>query len=236
MSAFQNQINLYQAPGIPGDWASVNNHHSTTPAGFAFVAGALGLTSGLFAWADSTRTTVSNFAQGNFGMPTGFVVRNLGLALINTFPYTSGSVITAGREVAIQDAGDFFALSSTAATVGQKVFAYYGTGAVATGATGSTPVAAASVTGSISGTTLTVTAAPTGTLAVGQPITGAGVTASTYITGFGTGSGGVGTYTVNNSQTVASGTLASAVAIETIFYVSAVFANNLIIITNVPQN
>ena len=64
----------------------------------------------------------------------------------------------------------------------------------------------ADVTGSISGTTMTVTAATTGTgkLAVGQGVTGTGVTAGTVITAFGTGVGGTGTYTVNNSQTVAS--------------------------------
>lgn len=69
------------------------------------------------------------------------------------------------------------------------------------------------VTGSISGTTMTVTAVSSGTLAIGQLITGTGVSASppgsnaTYITGFGTGTGGVGTYTVSPSQTVSSTTL-----------------------------
>lgn len=62
----------------------------------------------------------------------------------------------------------------------------------------------ASVTGSISGTTLTVTAVANGSLAVGQVITGTGVTAGTRITALGTGTGGTGTYTVSASQTVAS--------------------------------
>jgi hypothetical protein len=65
-----------------------------------------------------------------------------------------------------------------------------------------------SVVGEISGTTLTVTDA-SGTelpLAVGQQITGTGVT-STTITALGTGTGGTGTYTVANSQTVTSRTL-----------------------------
>jgi hypothetical protein len=59
-------------------------------------------------------------------------------------------------------------------------------------------------TGQISGTTLTIATTASGQLYVGSVITGTGVTASTYITAFGTGSGSVGTYTVNNSQTVAS--------------------------------
>jgi hypothetical protein len=62
----------------------------------------------------------------------------------------------------------------------------------------------ASVTGSISGTTLTVSAVASGTIRTGQTITGSGIVAGTYITGFGTGSGGAGTYTVSASQTVSS--------------------------------
>ena len=64
-------------------------------------------------------------------------------------------------------------------------------------------------TGSISTTTLTVTA-----LLSGDPITvgmyldsSTSLTNGTYITAFGTGSGGTGTYTVSASQTVASATI-----------------------------
>lgn len=60
--------------------------------------------------------------------------------------------------------------------------------------------------GSISGTTLTVTAVNSGTLAVGQAISdlSGSVTAGTTITGAGTGTGGTGTYSVSVGQTVAS--------------------------------
>lgn len=233
---FQGQVNLYQAPFVPGDWISVNNHHSAIPAGLAFVAGPAGVSPGLFAWADPTRTVVSNFSYGQ-GAPTGLVIRNLGQPLLTAFPYTNGNVVAPGREIAIVDGGDVGVQGVAGAVVGQKVFASLGTGAIAaTGAAGSTPVAAASVTGSISGTTLTVSAVSSGTLAVGQPIAGTGVTAGTYITALGTGTGGVGTYTVNNSQTVASGTLTSASAIETNWYVAAVFPGNLLSISTTPQN
>jgi len=63
------------------------------------------------------------------------------------------------------------------------------------------------VTGSISTTTLTVTALTSGALAVGQIITGTNVLAGTRITALGTGTGGTGTYTVSQSQTVASTTI-----------------------------
>lgn len=62
---------------------------------------------------------------------------------------------------------------------------------------------AAAITASISGTTLTVTAITAGYLMAGVEITGTGVT-TCVITGYGTGAGGVGTYTVSVSQTVAS--------------------------------
>ena len=62
-------------------------------------------------------------------------------------------------------------------------------------------------TGSISGTTLTVSAAGTAVLAVGQILTGTNVAGDTTITALGTGTGGAGTYTVNISQTVTSTTI-----------------------------
>ena len=60
-------------------------------------------------------------------------------------------------------------------------------------------------TGSISGNTLTVTAGAPGTaIALGETIIGSGILPNTTITSFGTGTGGTGTYTLSNSQTVAS--------------------------------
>ena len=59
----------------------------------------------------------------------------------------------------------------------------------------------ASFIGSVSGTTLTVTKMKSGTIAAGQQLFGAGVTAETIITTLGTGTGGIGTYTININQT-----------------------------------
>jgi hypothetical protein len=52
-------------------------------------------------------------------------------------------------------------------------------------------------TGSISGTTLTVSAVASGTISVGTYIAGTGIANGTYITALGTGTGTTGTYTVN---------------------------------------
>lgn len=74
---------------------------------------------------------------------------------------------------------------------------------------------ATSGTGSITGNTLTITFAPNAyPFKVGQWISGTGVLAGTQITALGTGTGGIGTYTVSRTQPVAAGIL---VAYEDIF-------------------
>ncbi len=67
------------------------------------------------------------------------------------------------------------------------------------------------VTASISGTVMTVSGVSAGALRAGQSISGTGVSIGTIITGYGTGSGGVGTYNVNISQTVASTTVTATI-------------------------
>ena len=66
----------------------------------------------------------------------------------------------------------------------------------------------ANVTGSISGTTLTITAISSGAVAIGQTLSGTGITPGTTIVQMLTGAGGnvneLGTYQVNISQTVSS--------------------------------
>lgn len=84
--------------------------------------------------------------------------------------------------------------------------------------------AGAIFTGAIATTTLTVSVFTSGTpLAVGQFVHGSGVTAGTYITALGTGTGGVGTYTVSASQSVASEAMTSTVPAVTYDSVSGGF-------------
>lgn len=69
------------------------------------------------------------------------------------------------------------------------------------------------ITGSISGTTLTVTDVSDGAIALGMTLSGSGIAAGTKIVRFGSGAGGNvnsdGTYTVNISQTAASTTISA---------------------------
>jgi hypothetical protein len=88
---------------------------------------------------------------------------------------------------------------------------------------GSANTSGAVVTGSIAGTVLTVTAVSSGTLAVGQTLfdsTG-NILPSTSIVSFGTGTGGTGTYNINNSQTVASESITAASANQSLVLVNA---------------
>jgi hypothetical protein len=68
---------------------------------------------------------------------------------------------------------------------------------------------AASVTGSIAGTTLTVTSVASGKLIIGQILSGTGIASDTKITALKTGTGGTGTYTVSISQTLSSRSLSA---------------------------
>lgn len=77
---------------------------------------------------------------------------------------------------------------------------------------------------SASGGTLSVTAVASGALALGDVITGAGVTAGTTITGFLTGLGGIGTYLVSVGQTVASEALGVVNGVETKWFASSIGA------------
>ena len=89
----------------------------------------------------------------------------------------------------------------------------------------------------ISGTygLLTVGGTVTGTWAVGGTISGTSVVAGTAITALGTGTGGAGTYVVNNNTVVASTAISQAGNVETSWYAkSAGPAGALVKISNMP--
>jgi hypothetical protein len=67
-------------------------------------------------------------------------------------------------------------------------------------------------TGSISGTTLTITAVQQGVLALGNQIFGVGIVAGTMIISQTSGTpGGIGVYVVSNAQTIGSETIAAGI-------------------------
>lgn len=190
MSGFQSVVNLQQAPAIAGDFASANPRASRLAGEGALVVGTGGCVVGRFAWVDDIEVT-----NAGTGSPSGFVHRDM-QAVITVYLAEGSNVVPAGRPITLMVAGDFWATSLTAATVGQTVYADHNTGAVGTGAT-----APDTFTGTASFATnvMTVTVATTGTLKVGDKVTSAGVAAGTTITALGTGTGGTGTYTLSTS-------------------------------------
>lgn len=204
---------------VEGDFASANPRRSMLAGEAALRAGAAGLIVGRFGWG-SDAGVADNF---NNGGRIGFVHRNQP-SVITPWLGESSFAANPGLEVTLFDGGDFWARFPAGAATGQKVFANVADGTVSAAAAGST-VNGAVVTGSIAGTTLTVTAVTSGTLRVGQPISGSGVTAGTRITALGTGTGGTGTYTVNTSQTASSTTVTAVGSVETNFFVDSPAAN-----------
>ena len=222
MTGFQRTVNTDPAPAIEGDFASANPRASLlTAGGLGLFAGTAGVIVGRFARAANTTGVVTNEDPG-VASRTGFVGRDQ-VALITGWLAQSTMTVPAGVEITLHDDGDFWARFAGGAAIGQKVFANYADGSCVAGTAGSPPQAA-SVTASIAATTMTVTAVGSGTLGVGDVLSGANVTAGTVITALGTGTGGAGTYTVSISQTAASATVTATAAEETPWYVHTLAA------------
>lgn len=115
-------------------------------------------------------------------------------------PLGPSTAIPNGITAALCEMGELWIAVPGAAVIGDRVYYDNTTGILGT-------VGNFSGTGAIATTTLTVSAvdAGSGVLGVGSNITGPNILPNTHITALGTGTGGTGTYTVNQSQTAASG-------------------------------
>jgi hypothetical protein len=215
---FQTRMNILPPVAVAGDFASQNPRAAVLCGDFAFVAGSSGAVVGAFAWTDtSTDSLVSNSGTG---APRGFIAREQ-QAMLEQYLQSNSMAIPAGFPVTLYNQGDFWGLTNSPASVGQKVFASLADGSISTAAAGSTIAAATSTASSIAGDVLTIGGTLTGTFVVGQMITGTGIPADTYITALGTGSGGAGTYTINTSLTIASEAINGGVSVETPFHVNS---------------
>jgi microcystin-dependent protein len=159
---------------------------------------------------NTTQLATTAFALSS-GSPTG------GLIMWSTSTAPTGWLLCAGAAVSRTTYAGLFAVIGTNFGVGDGSTTFNLPNYVNKFPFGANATTTASVTGSIATTVLTVTAVGSGTLAVGQELTGTGITSGTRIIAFGTGSGGNGTYTLNISQTVSSTTITAnpAVSINT---------------------
>lgn len=167
----------------------------------------------------STHTgSVNLSAATSFSSAAQIIADTLDVPALPEVAVVTGSISTTTLTVTAVQSGTLGVgdvLSGTGVTGGTYITALgTGTGGAGTYTVSASQTAASTTitatqpavifTAAISGTTMTVSAVANGTLAVGQIISGAGVTAGTYITALGTGTGGTGTYTVSASQSVSS--------------------------------
>jgi len=236
MTAFQSVVNTNPALGVEGDFASANPRASMLAGDGSFVAASVGVIVGRFARARNSDGTVTNEATAAASR-IGFVHRDQP-AIITDFLGGATLLVPEGQPVTLFDGGDFWARFAGGATIGQKVYAGYADGAaIADDANKVSPGAVA--TGNIANgsPTLTITGVTSGSFAIGEPVTIAGVPAGTTIIAFGTGTGGVGTYTLsaNATATTVGVAVTTAGAKETQWYVhSAAGAGELAKISTRP--
>lgn len=218
--SFQTVVNQYQAPAVAGDYADKNPRTSLTVGEGALVAGTNGVVVGRFAWTDATgvvNNTVSNISASSYG----FVHREEN-ALITIFLAETGNVIQPGINMTMMRRGGFWAQFAAGATYKQKVYINIADGTCVAAAT-DTPATSTFTANTATNTTLTVTAVTGGNvIAIGQPVSGAGIPASAYIAALGTGTGGTGTYTLSAATTAtATGvTVTNTTTFETDFTIT----------------
>lgn len=148
--------------------------------------------------------------------PSGFNVATFATVSASESYYSNiTNIKNNGSYVTFIHDGSYFVPIDRVITISSVNPAAYNGDYLVIASTSNTSVATASAA-SISGTTLTVGGTVAGTFAIGQLLTGAGVTAGTTITALGTGTGGAGTYTVSASQTVASTTITGTSSAATI--------------------
>lgn len=232
---FQTQVFNQPAQGVAGDRASQNPIATYDAGPNGLVADASGVTIGNFCWVtpptDPNGTNYQASQVGGQGNVAGFLY-NFTQGLNTVFLSDGSLVIPAGLPVGLATQGDFWVVNggATEATVGQKAYATFGTGAasfaaagapsVTSTATGSSIAASTfSVTASIQNDLMTVTAVGSGTVVKGATISGTGVNGTPQIASQISGTaGGVGVYalTVSQQKSIASQTISGTYGTMTI--------------------
>lgn len=181
-------------------WAVNNGTTQALPGQKAYAD----LATGKVIFADTGSAATASFT-GAIAAETFSVTGSIAGNVLTVTAVGSGTVVPGG------------AISGTNVASGSRIVSQLSgtTGGIGTYAVSIPEQTVASTT--ISGTygELTVSAISTGTIEVGGVVGGSGVTAGTVITALGTGTGGTGTYIVNDTQTVASEALTSTTNVET---------------------
>lgn len=194
-------------PGIPGQQPAVflGSISGTTLTVSALpsapnggIQGAIELNAPVLGLGVTPGTTIAAFLTGSGGVGTYQV--NLGQNVAATMS-TGVTVVQGQPNRAVEPTNPYFVVVTPA------LFPRLSTNL-------DTP-ADVKFTGSIAGSTLTVSAVQRGKLSVGATIFGVGVASGTVITALGTGTGGTGTYSVSGNQTLTSQTMSAGAEVLT---------------------
>lgn len=222
---FQTTVNEQPAPAVKGDFAGANPRANVLAGeGALLSAGSPRFPIvGNFAWANRLTGIVGCNFLGLLAEQIGFLRRDQQALLLQQLPANVGEAqmyMSPGQMITLYDQGSFWALFADGADVGDKVFANYVDGSTYAAAAGTTTVSA-TFTGEIAVTTGILTAsAVTGTLAVGDVLSGTGVPEGTRITAQLSGTaGGAGTYSTSITTAVASTAMTAHDSVETAFTV-----------------
>lgn len=141
---FQGQVQKVPAKGVPGDKASLN---PTVYTDRNYITGDDAVTVGNFVWGDPANPAPADYhgsgvlkalSKGTDGvLPLGVVERNLSYVNYNLL---DGGTLVLPEHAPLNTVkrGDLYAVASTAATKGQKVFATLADGSIQTAAAGAT--------------------------------------------------------------------------------------------------
>lgn len=223
---FQTTVLTEPAPGLIGGWCSANVHTSmvnpnngdpTSPAYTSWQVGPNGLTVGRFCFADTATGLVYPSHPGTSTVRVGFVHRYQPV-LINAYLTQIGSTMNPGQEVDITDSGDFWMQIPAGSGPGPKLFASFADGSAIPGTVGGTVTGTAVTANTTNGSPNLANVS--GPLSAGQPVSGTGIPAGTYII-TGAATGGTAVMSANATATGAAVSVTPTTAIETRWYVDA---------------
>jgi len=157
------------------------------------------LTGNLNSIAPITQFTASIAAGGSAGVNDVMTVSSVAVGQLAVGQVITGAGVAGGTYISSLGTGTGDTGTYNLSTINEQTV-----GSEAMTAPNVPATAFAASNAHIIGTTLTITTLTSGEIQIGQEVFGTGVLPNTVITAFGSGTGGTGTYTVNNSQTTAN--------------------------------
>lgn len=178
--AFQTAVGTTMAPGIEGGWSGRNPHFTlTNPDEAQWIVGAAGAIIGRFGWANPINGQVTSVHPGVASARVGFIHRDQEVFITGLLNAASLALVSGQPIDLLEDGPVWGRFAAGSATVGLKVYASYADGSLRAAVTGA-PATATGVTVSMNNSP-NITAVAGGTLVPGQPVSGAGIPANTFV-------------------------------------------------------